>query len=252
MPVGKAGAAVDADIVDQVDRPKLALDRAITGPNDPVAKIDGIAQLIPGGEWSTDLQRRLKSVQREIVLAVSDPIRMERRYPTAELLVRDMLTVGKRVRILVSPKYADSRGERALRAGCPLIDRIRVTYTDFHNAMIVDRREAVVWASADGAPRAYLFTGKVLPGSIGKFVTRAWSVGLPLRNHMELRRKDFDSTAITVMRYLNAGVTDEVAARQLSVSPRTYRRHVADIMARLDTTTRFQLGARAVELGLLH
>ncbi|MEU4417921.1 hypothetical protein [Nocardia salmonicida] len=240
---------MDTDITDRTVRPKLTLERTLTGANSLVAKNDGPVQLTPGEEWSFDLQRRLKSVQREVVLAVSNPFRMEHRYSTAELLVRDMLSVGKRVRILVSPKYADSRGERA---GSPLNDRIRVTYADFPNAMIVDSREAVVWSRIDGAPRAYLFTGEDLPGSIETFVTRAWSAGLPLRNHVDLRRKDFHSTAIAVMRHLNAGVTDEVAARQLSVSPRTYRRHVADIMARLDTTTRFQLGVRAAELGLLH
>jgi DNA-binding NarL/FixJ family response regulator len=35
------------------------------------------------------------------------------------------------------------------------------------------------------------------------------------------------------------------------VSLRTYRRHVAEIMRELDANSRFQAGARAVELGLL-
>ncbi|NEE20393.1 response regulator transcription factor, partial [Streptomyces sp. SID7499] len=45
--------------------------------------------------------------------------------------------------------------------------------------------------------------------------------------------------------------TDEVAARELTVSVRTYRRYVAEIMTLLDATSRFQAGVRAAELGLL-
>ncbi|BAW10237.1 LuxR family transcriptional regulator [Nocardia seriolae] len=36
----------------------------------------------------------------------------------------------------------------------------------------------------------------------------------------------------------------------MGVSLRTYRRYVAQLMARFDVSTRFQLGARIRELGL--
>jgi DNA-binding NarL/FixJ family response regulator len=42
-----------------------------------------------------------------------------------------------------------------------------------------------------------------------------------------------------------------VAARELNVSLRTYRRHVAEILRELGASSRFQAGARAVELGLM-
>lgn len=221
-------------------------------PSGLVAKINEPVRLISGDEWSIDLRRVLKSVQREIVLAISDPLRRECQNSATDLLIRDMLATGKRVRILVSPKYADSRSEHILHAEGALADCIRVSYSDFRNAMIIDGREGVVWSCADGAARAYLFNGEALPGSIRKTITRSWSAGLPLRDHVDLRRKNFDSVAIAVIRTLNAGASDVAAARMLSVSPRTYRRHVANIMHRLDITTRFQLGARAAELGLLH
>ncbi|ALU73733.1 hypothetical protein H351_31715 (plasmid) [Rhodococcus erythropolis R138] len=116
--------------------------------------------------------------------------------------------------------------------------------------MAIDGREAVLWTCNDGAPRVYTITGGDLPEAMEKALTRVWSSGLPLRDHIDLRRRDFDNIAIAIIRALSAGSTDEVAARQLSVSPRTYRRHLASIMERLGITTRFQLGARAAELGL--
>ena len=54
-----------------------------------------------------------------------------------------------------------------------------------------------------------------------------------------------------VLRQLNSGVTDDVAARELSVSVRTYRRHVAEILTTLRADSRFQAGVRAARLGLV-
>ncbi|MES4908085.1 MULTISPECIES: helix-turn-helix transcriptional regulator [unclassified Streptomyces] len=58
-------------------------------------------------------------------------------------------------------------------------------------------------------------------------------------------------TARRILECLRAGVTDEVAARDLKVSLRTYRRHVAEIMRELGAHSRFQAGVRAVETGVL-
>ncbi|MER5772356.1 helix-turn-helix transcriptional regulator [Streptomyces sp. NPDC001985] len=66
-----------------------------------------------------------------------------------------------------------------------------------------------------------------------------------LDGHMrtELTRK--------ILGLLRAGVTDEVAARRLAISVRTYRRHVAEIMTVIGSSSRFQAGVKAAELGLL-
>jgi DNA-binding NarL/FixJ family response regulator len=49
---------------------------------------------------------------------------------------------------------------------------------------------------------------------------------------------------------LGSGLTDEAAAKRIGVSLRTYRRRVAELMARLEVDSRFQAGLRAGELGL--
>ncbi|MCC3769978.1 LuxR family transcriptional regulator [Streptomyces sp. UNOC14_S4] len=63
------------------------------------------------------------------------------------------------------------------------------------------------------------------------------------RMRTELTRK--------ILALLRAGVTDEVAARKLAISVRTYRRHVAEIMTMIGSSSRFQAGVKAAELGLL-
>ncbi|WP_433663820.1 hypothetical protein ACQPW1_17945 [Nocardia sp. CA-128927] len=62
---------------------------------------------------------------------------------------------------------------------------------------------------------------------------------------------EFDALTVAVVNAMNAGLKDEAAARKLSVSLRTYRRYVAEAMASLGVATRFQLGVRSAELGML-
>ncbi|MFE3029093.1 hypothetical protein [Nocardia tengchongensis] len=208
-----------------------------------------VIRLSPGGAWGADLQQRIREARKEVVLAVCEPILPQRRYPAGEALVRDMLTTGKRVQLLFSSDYAGSRDQGAVSA-FPYGDRIRVTYTSFQNTLIIDHRAAIVWSAVNGRPEAFVFNQNSLVDAIHRTVTGAWSSALSLRDHAELQRRDFDATTVSVIRYLGFGVTDEVAARELSVSLRTYRRYVANVMERLGVATRYQLGVRVAELGL--
>lgn len=62
---------------------------------------------------------------------------------------------------------------------------------------------------------------------------------------------DIDPTARTVLALLADGHKDEVVARRLGCSVRTARRHVSSLMELLDSSSRFQAGARAAQAGLL-
>ncbi|WP_244254350.1 helix-turn-helix transcriptional regulator [Micromonospora tulbaghiae] len=62
---------------------------------------------------------------------------------------------------------------------------------------------------------------------------------------------DTENRFLRVLTMLDAGYTDETAARRLGVSVRTYRRYVAETMAQLDVSSRFQAGVRAATLNLI-
>ncbi|WP_433696939.1 helix-turn-helix transcriptional regulator [Nocardiopsis sp. CA-288880] len=53
-----------------------------------------------------------------------------------------------------------------------------------------------------------------------------------------------------VLLCLSQGLKDEAAARELDMSVRTYRRHVADLLRKLGATSRFQAGFQAAVRGL--
>jgi DNA-binding NarL/FixJ family response regulator len=50
---------------------------------------------------------------------------------------------------------------------------------------------------------------------------------------------------------LASGLTDEAAGERLGISLRTARRMMADLMARLDASSRFEAGLKAVKCGWL-
>jgi len=55
----------------------------------------------------------------------------------------------------------------------------------------------------------------------------------------------------SILALLAEGLTDDVIARRLSISMRTYRRRVQALMLKLGATSRFQAGARAAQRGWL-
>jgi DNA-binding CsgD family transcriptional regulator len=54
-----------------------------------------------------------------------------------------------------------------------------------------------------------------------------------------------------VLKCLSAGLKDDLAARQLRVSVRTYRRYVTKLCKQLDASSRFEAGAKAALQGLV-
>ncbi|MFR9673706.1 helix-turn-helix domain-containing protein [Streptomyces sp. TR06-5] len=81
---------------------------------------------------------------------------------------------------------------------------------------------------------------------------RLWSDGAPVG---QARRSPGPATqrhrSETVLRLLSEGLTDEAIARRLGCSVRTVRNDIASAMAVLDARSRFQAGARAMQVGLI-
>jgi DNA-binding CsgD family transcriptional regulator len=118
-----------------------------------------------------------------------------------------------------------------------------------HETIIIDRR--VMLLAGPGSPGDREFTVTTSPGLIGPVLAlfeATWEAATPLADRREL--PVITAGGREILRALGAGLTDEVAARRLGVSVRTYRRRVAELMRALDSESRFQAGVRAGELGL--
>ncbi len=128
---------------------------------------------------------------------------------------------------------------------------VRLAPTALREAVIIDGRVALIQSGRESTGRISIVREpsvvRVLELLFAGVWTNAESVAGQLRGD-DLARS---GTALRILEHLCAGRPDDAASRELGVSVRTYRRHVADLMQELGAKSRFQAGARAVELGLL-
>lgn len=119
--------------------------------------------------------------------------------------------------------------------------------------VISDAVRAVVPVGGSRLAQGSVFvTDHPLVRGLAGFAHRVFAAGVPLRDlPPDGSRLGPDSLELRVVRLLSSGVTDQVAARELGVTDRQYRRYVSRVMSRLDAHSRFQAGVKAVERGWL-
>ncbi|WAZ19971.1 LuxR C-terminal-related transcriptional regulator [Streptomyces cinnabarinus] len=119
--------------------------------------------------------------------------------------------------------------------------------------MILDHRTAIVPTDeADSGAGALVVTASGTLTALNALFETIWENAVPLgtatrdRNERGLTPQEAET-----LRLLSRGLTDEVVAKRLGVSPRTARRIAADLMELLGARSRFQAGCRAVARGWL-
>ncbi|MEY9994429.1 DNA-binding CsgD family transcriptional regulator [Streptomyces sp. V4I8] len=154
------------------------------------------------------------------------------------------------VRLLTVPVFLDASPdpEQFVRER-PMA--IRVAPVPPLQALLVDGDCALVVAASPTGPRASLIRAPEFLHTLYSLYETVWGQAVPAHERIVFASPERAQLARQVLDALRAGVTDEVAARDLTVSVRTYRRYVAEIMALLGANSRFQAGVRAAELGLL-
>ncbi|MFE9701894.1 DNA-binding response regulator [Streptomyces sp. NPDC005930] len=154
------------------------------------------------------------------------------------------------VRVLCTAEMADS-APVALTAGPDGRCVVRVSRSELRPIVIVDGASALVRAVEGAKGPALVVQDTATVRALELFFASAWTRGRGLADHLQLSPRLRTELVRKILERLRAGHTDETAARELSVSLRTYRRYVAEIMRELDANSRFQAGVRAVEFGLL-
>lgn len=120
-----------------------------------------------------------------------------------------------------------------------------------HETIIIDRRVMILAGKDTPAGREYtVTTSQILVDGVYSLFSAIWDNSLDLDTYLRGDLPHLDADGRTILEALGSGLTDEAAARRLGVSLRTYRRRVAELMAKLEADSRFQAGLRAGELGL--
>ncbi|MDX3227233.1 LuxR family transcriptional regulator [Streptomyces sp. ME19-01-6] len=128
---------------------------------------------------------------------------------------------------------------------------VRVARIPLLAALIVDGRAALVCADSAVGRRASAIRDPGVIETLQTLFDGIWRNAVVANERVDFGDHARMEMVRPILEWLRLGVTDEVAARELSVSVRTYRRYVAEIMALLGASSRFQAGVRAAELGLL-
>lgn len=155
-----------------------------------------------------------------------------------------------RARLLCTPGALDRQFVQR-HAGGPVPLEVRVARIPLLAAVVVDGRAALVCADAAVGRRASTIRDPGVVEAMRTLFTGIWRKSLAAGERLDDGDRSRKEMLRQILEWLRLGVTDEVAARELSVSVRTYRRYVAEMMSLLGADSRFQAGVRAAELGLL-
>lgn len=159
--------------------------------------------------------------------------------------VAPLLAAKITVRVLVPPV---AQAHYVLASPIPENSEMRISELSGLAAVISDTNATLV-SNSPGNPA--LIRNSSVATNLKALFDAIWATATISDPHMRLWEQTPIEELGEVLDCLQEGLIDDVAARKLSMSVRTYRRYVADLMALLGSSTRFQAGALAVETGLL-
>lgn len=113
--------------------------------------------------------------------------------------------------------------------------------------LLVDRSTAVI--RSDPGRGALFIRNPGVVAALYLLAENVWESSLPFGEPSAKDNFGLSSQDRELLRLLSGGLTDEVAARRLGVSVRTVRRLMADLMRRINASSRFQAGLRLSQLG---
>lgn len=230
---------------------RALIERTMAKHRDRVARDALVSEIRPeGGRVAASASKLIGEATHSVDILLSGDPDITRAVNSA---VADLLTHGSgnvTVRMLCTRNTLDRRlAEHSTRAGGPL--RMRVFAMSPLTAVIIDQRKALVCAESVVGVRASIIRSTSVIQTLASLSDTIWKSAMVTSDRIHLGDRARSDTVRQVLRCLRLGLTDDVAARELGVSVRTYRRYVAEIMTLLGADSRFQAGAHASQRGLL-
>lgn len=206
-------------------------------------------------ELTTRAGHLFSGAKTEFVCAATDLntwVRPQARATIADRM-RPMIAGGLSVRKLYTRAALAEDEQRAHLVDIAAMGaRVRICPAGLpHETIIIDRRVMIL--AGAGAPGDREFTVTMSPlmiDGVHALFDATWETATPLGVRLRQSLPAISEEGRATLQALGDGLTDEVAARRLGVSLRTYRRRVAELMKLLESDSRFQAGLRAGELGL--
>lgn len=193
--------------------------------------------------------------EREFLCAASDLNTWSRREARVAAVgdMANRVQQGLTIRKLYSPAALTDEEQRLhlldLRSAGA---QVRIAATALPHETIISDRKAMILAGRTirGEREFTATTSTILIEGVYAMFEAAWQGATPLTDYLAQDLPHIDADGKALLQMLTTGLTDEVAARRMGMSLRTYRRRVAEMMRLLEAESRFQAGVRAGELGL--
>jgi len=213
-----------------------------------------LMELPPDGETTRTTLRRLVTTVREELMCIMLATRgCGEQWYEALPEMGSLATAGISVRMLCSSETVPTVDRvRFLDQAQALGIHVRVAKMPPQELVIVDGRKALVRGNVGSAGQQVLIArAPAIVGALRTLFISSFDSALPAADYRRLGDGEWDDLTRQVLAFLSTGHKDSVAARELGMSVRTYRRYVAVIMRDMGAGSRFQAGVRAAELGLL-
>ncbi|WP_020668612.1 response regulator transcription factor [Amycolatopsis nigrescens] len=217
-------------------------------------KLTGEVVLVHGEQELFERAAHLMATAEEMTCAAHDLFTWAPARPRQEIgkAVARHGHAGKRIRKLFRPGVLfDPSSAQHLREVSRLGAQVRITPAEINETILIDRRVAILAGDLKHGVRGYSVIDRpeVVQG-VASLFEAAWLAATDLAVY-DARHAELCVLAPRILELLASGCKDETAARTLELGLRTYRRRVAELMAALGATSRFQAGARARDLGII-
>jgi DNA-binding CsgD family transcriptional regulator/DNA-binding transcriptional ArsR family regulator len=167
-------------------------------------------------------------------------------------LDRELAERGVECRMVVgSESLGVEHWDAYLREIADLGHQVRSSASAFYRAIVIDGEYAVVPATGETRPGAYVLRGEALAAPVVALFEEVWSRSVPVTAQLPTDTSGpFTQARLRQVAHLmSLGLKDETVARRLGVSVRTVRRLIQATLAELGADGRFQAGVQAVQRG---
>lgn len=220
------------------------------------AFLSGAAEAGAGGAGSRQERLRLANLAggcRFEILVMLSAQEVSRQDPFVLELLQEPLRNKVRTRVLCPHTLrADAAARSVLARLVQNGAQVRTCTEAFDPVVIFDGQAAFLPAGdgqgADGGAFAY---EQRLVAFLGRMFERLWEPAGPVEGAAPGYGDTLGDLRATILQLLASGLKDEVIARRVGMSSRTFRRHLAALMQELGAGSRFQAGVRAARLGLV-
>lgn len=212
-----------------------------------------IEELVGVAEVRSRLKTLTAQARTELVALVPDPVQRPDTLAASKPLDSALLQRGVSMRTVYLNSIRNDPASIAYTDWLSTIGgQIRTVPTVPLRLIIFDRATALVPIDPqDSSAGATVLTGAGAVSAMCALFEQIWATAQPLGLPMPQDEQGLGPEEREVLRMLANGETDEHIARRLGVSTRTVGRKASELMRRLGTRSRFQMGVRASELGWL-